>query len=70
MPCAYCRRLLLSEKDAVMSECLHCAINSLITEHIKDAPAPVDMAELAAISRLGIARATTDMRRADIAASR
>ena len=32
-----------------MSECLHCDIGELIAEHIKDAPKPVDLAELAAM---------------------
>ena len=32
-----------------MSDCLHCDIGDLIAEHIKDAPKPVDLAELAAM---------------------
>ena len=32
-----------------MSDCLHCDIGELIAEHIKDAPKPVDLAELAAM---------------------
>ena len=32
-----------------MSDCLHCDIGELITEHIKDAAKPVDLAELAAM---------------------
>ena len=32
-----------------MSDCLHCDIGGLIAEHIKDAPKPVDLAELAAM---------------------
>ena len=32
-----------------MSDCLHCDIGELITEHIKDAAKPADLAELAAM---------------------
>jgi hypothetical protein len=32
-----------------MSDCLHCDINELINEHLKNAQEPVDLAELASM---------------------
>jgi predicted house-cleaning NTP pyrophosphatase (Maf/HAM1 superfamily) len=32
-----------------MADCLHCAINELIDEHVKNGPQPIDLAELASM---------------------
>lgn len=34
---------------ATMAECLHCAIGDLVSDHIKNMPEPVDLAEVAAL---------------------
>ena len=47
-----------------MSDCLHCDINELINEYLKNAQEPVDLAELASMiaQSLGGQNGSTDLR--------